>query len=261
MAEEAKGYSDIAGSILVLLQNHPSGLDIHELRHFLKNRGPQQHLDRRLRELDPHFVISRMRVGRRSVYKYEGIRPAGEWDFEQISKQLRAQVLDTAKGRCQMCGKTIKQDGVRMHIDHKIPRSWGGKTEIENLWAICSVCNEGKRDYYATFSPELMEKILAFPGVHNRIAHLLNAMSRNWVDRDLIEFVANFDDFQEDWQKRLRELRYLGFNIETKREKKGRRTLSFYRLQNWIPFTEDLGIMAKRYEANRASKRKGSEEA
>lgn len=84
-----------------------------------------------------------------------------------------------------MCGKTVKEDGIKLHIDHKIPRSWGGDTSPENLWAICSACNEGKRNYYATFSSELMEQILVHKGVHNRIAHLLKSKKGEWVDSEL----------------------------------------------------------------------------
>jgi len=250
MASTSPNLPKLAKEIRDLLQAHPEGLDIHELRSIL-GIELQQHLDRRLRQLYPLYIIRRVRKGPRTVYYFEGERPPGTWDYENVPKQLRAQVLDAAKGRCQMCGKTIADDQIKLHADHKIPRSWGGATKLENLWAICSACNEGKRDFYATFDPSLMKDVLKHNGVHTRIARLLKLKINEWVDCDLIDFVANFDDYQDDWRKRLRELRYLGFEIDMKREKVGQRHLSFYRLKEWVTVHGDIGKLAKRYERER----------
>ena len=129
------------------LSEHPEGLDIKEIRELLPI-GPDehQHLDRRVRDLDPYYVIERRRRGRRTVYVLRGLRPKGEWDYDVISKDLRAKILLEADGGCQMCGRTIKQDRIRLHVDHKVPRSQGGPTVAENLWAVCSACNEGMGD-------------------------------------------------------------------------------------------------------------------
>jgi 5-methylcytosine-specific restriction endonuclease McrA len=71
--------------------------------------------------------------------------------FERgISKELRALVLDRNGFTCQMCGATAgephpydKNRKTRLHIGHIIDKSMGGKDELGNLRAICSVCNEG----------------------------------------------------------------------------------------------------------------------
>ncbi len=132
-----------------------------------------------------------------------GERPPGEWDYEKISKQVRAKILQRDGSSCQMCGRTPKEDPVKLHIDHKIPQSWGGKTEEENLWTLCSACNEGKKNYFTSFDPELMQEVLGYKSVHARIANLLRLQEKKWVDSDLLEFVANFDDYQTDWRKRF----------------------------------------------------------
>ncbi|OLD62964.1 MAG: hypothetical protein AUI47_10705 [Acidobacteria bacterium 13_1_40CM_2_68_5] len=56
---------------------------------------------------------------------------------------LRYQVLEQARGRCANCGNGIR-DGVRLHVDHIVPYSLGGKTQQSNLQALCEKCNIGK---------------------------------------------------------------------------------------------------------------------
>ena len=241
--------------ILEILQKHPEGLDIDQIRELGTIDG-QQHLDRRMRDLDPLFVIERTRIGKRTVYRLVGERAAGEYDYDIISKTIRAKILTRDGRRCRMCGKTVDQDQIKLHVDHKIPREWGGLTAEENLWALCSGCNEGKRNYFASFDPELMQSILTHESVHRRLAELLHANTGKWIDCDILEFVANFADYQTDWRKRLRELRYFGLDIVSKNTKVGRRTVSNYCLNNWVDLPDDLSEAACYFEAERAKENK-----
>ncbi len=71
--------------------------------------------------------------------------------FERnISKELRAFVLDRNGFTCQMCGAVAGEPHpydqsrkTRLHIGHIVDKSQGGEDEPSNLRAICSVCNEG----------------------------------------------------------------------------------------------------------------------
>jgi len=61
----------------------------------------------------------------------------------KMSESLRYDVLKRDNYKCQICGMTAK-DGAKLQVDHIIPVSKGGKTEISNLQTLCSRCNIGK---------------------------------------------------------------------------------------------------------------------
>jgi len=65
-------------------------------------------------------------------------------DAKPISGSLRYDVLARAKGRCEACGILAEQRA--LDVDHIIPRNKGGKTELNNLQALCYKCNSEKRD-------------------------------------------------------------------------------------------------------------------
>lgn len=63
--------------------------------------------------------------------------------------KLRFMVLRRDSFTCQYCGRCVK-DGIKLHIDHVIPKSKGGDLSIRNLITACFDCNEGKRDVVLT---------------------------------------------------------------------------------------------------------------
>lgn len=242
----AKALKNKAGTAagweaLQLLKAHPEGLDMSQIRQLIGNAGDQEQLSRRIRHLRKHYNIPCEKVGKRSVYFYKGEKKAVETDSGAISGKQRARILDLAKGRCQMCGKTVADDGIKLQIDHKVPQTWGGLTVDENLWAICVQCNHGKRDHFKSFDADEMSALLALESVHERIAQLLKLHIGEPVDSNVIEFVANATERQEDWQKRLRDLRYpvIGLKIKSGRYKTSEGFWrSTYTLENW----QDLPI-------------------
>ena len=62
-----------------------------------------------------------------------------------MTDSLRYDVMQRDGFRCQLCGATAA-DGYKLHVDHIIPVSKGGKTEMGNLRTLCERCNMGKRD-------------------------------------------------------------------------------------------------------------------
>lgn len=63
----------------------------------------------------------------------------------RITVKKRYQVMHRDKFRCQLCGAR-EEDGVRLHVDHIIPISKGGTSDMDNLRTLCDKCNLGKGD-------------------------------------------------------------------------------------------------------------------
>ena len=57
---------------------------------------------------------------------------------------LRYEILQRDGFRCVKCGRSAEEDGVKLHVDHIVPISKGGKTERDNLQTLCANCNLGK---------------------------------------------------------------------------------------------------------------------
>ncbi|MBI1327449.1 MAG: hypothetical protein GC136_07375 [Alphaproteobacteria bacterium] len=66
-------------------------------------------------------------------------------DMRNVSAGLKVKVLEKDNFKCVFCGKSPTTDiGTRLHIDHIVPFSKGGKTILENLQVLCVECNLGK---------------------------------------------------------------------------------------------------------------------
>lgn len=66
---------------------------------------------------------------------------------QRVTEKLRYQVMRRDGFRCQLCGAT-QADGVKLHVDHIIPVSKGGTSDIGNLRTLCDRCNRGKGDQF-----------------------------------------------------------------------------------------------------------------
>lgn len=60
-----------------------------------------------------------------------------------MNDDIRYNVLKRDNYTCQICGVTAK-DGAKLHVDHIVPVSKGGKTVMSNLQTLCDRCNLGK---------------------------------------------------------------------------------------------------------------------
>lgn len=68
-----------------------------------------------------------------------------QYDHKPISKGQRYDVLVRDNSTCKICGNSpAKDNSCKLEIDHIIPRSKGGLTEVNNLQTLCKDCNRGK---------------------------------------------------------------------------------------------------------------------
>jgi len=173
---------------------------------------------------------------------------------DAISGRVRAEVLHAARGRCQMCGRSVEKYDLELQVDHKIPQDWGGTNDRENLWALCKQCNHGKKNLFSS-QDDKVKQVLGYESVHVRIGELLKLNFGEPVPSYLIDFVASRDD----WPKRTRELRYLGWNIEVSKKKQpSGRVKSFYTLKKFNEWPENPSLWIQEYERQRAIKNRGS---
>lgn len=223
----------------LLWENQSQAFTMREIRERLAEIGTQEQLDRRRRELNRYFEIEHVREGIETSYRLVGVKARSVEADAGISERDRAAVL--RHGRCAMCGRTPLDDSVRLQVDHRIPKEWGGSDALENLQPLCEECNRGKKNFFASYN-EFADEIraaVAHESVHLRIGELLKAFGDRPVRSDIIGMVASLPgDYQEDWQKRLRELRTLGWTITTSRRKEDGRSVSYYALGRWEPWPE-----------------------
>lgn len=239
-----------------LLKQHPEGLTFPEIREKLELQpGEQGQLDRRKRDLYDFYEIERVRDGNRHLYIYR--RELAEPRSRSISNTDRAAVLTHANGRCALCGQDRDKHGIALVVDHRVPKDWGGSNDRENLQALCEECNAGKKNYFASFDVEEMRRVMAFDSPHMRIGELLKLHLNEPVPAWLIEFVARD---QKDWPKRTRDLRYLGWNIETIKKKsfENGRIEASYILRSFTEWPENPTKSIRAYEAERAKRNRKS---
>jgi 5-methylcytosine-specific restriction endonuclease McrA len=248
----ASNPGNIHRQMAELLRQNPDGLSSGQIRAKLGIAAEEQaQLDRRRRELRRWFVIEKVKKGNELVYRLVGEREKPIW-ADNVGLRLRASVLGRAHGRCQMCGRTVQAHGIALVVDHKIPKDWGGSsTDEDNLWALCEDCNAGKKSHFSSQNQGVMRAVMHHKSVHVRIGELLKLNLKKPIPSALIELVAG----QEDWRKRTRELRYLGWEIEATRKKlPSGKVESYYTLNKFTDWPDDPSSWIRDYERKRAQR-------
>ena len=222
----------------LLFSRRGQPITMPEIRTILHLEGQQEHLDRRVRDLYGAFEISRVKRGNETTYELIGRTDKLNQTGGHISKTVRAYVLRAQL--CAQCGRTPLEDGVKLHVDHILPQAWGGTDDPENLQPLCSECNEGKKNYYSSFNEyaDQIQLAATYAEPHRRMGELLKAFNGTPVPSELLEVVANSQQYQDDWQKRLRELREIGWRYRFEKRKEGNRFKTYYILEHFEPWPE-----------------------
>jgi hypothetical protein len=219
--------------------------------------------DRALRSLRTHFDIAtviRNGVERHELRGWAAHRPSA--DRPTLSLRRRAQALEP--GICALCGKTPLRHGVVLEPGLKVPAEWGGTTDPENLWPLCEECLEGRHQYletYASYS-EQIQHAASFDEPQRRIGELLVALREEWVPSELIGVVASAQEFQGDYERRLRDLRMLGWDYKVLRKgSQGARTRVYYKLVRSAPWPESIRAALNAEEKRRSARRRAADVA
>lgn len=96
---------------------------------------------------EARFEISDLKNVLKAAEKQHDYAQSREYQRSLMTPTLRYAVLKRDQFRCQICGAS-QADGVKLEVDHIMPISKGGKTEMSNLRTLCERCNRGKRDRY-----------------------------------------------------------------------------------------------------------------
>lgn len=104
-------------------------------------KGRNSYQDRKLynlEELSVHILNAKKKREQKETKSYQR---------RIMTDSLRYDIMKRDEFHCVLCGRGA-EDGVKLHVDHIIPVSKGGKTTPDNLRTLCERCNLGKRDKY-----------------------------------------------------------------------------------------------------------------
>ncbi len=105
--------------------------------------------------------------------------------------------------RCQSCGKGVN-DGVKLHVDHKVPLEWGGANTDDNLWTLCSSCNQAKKSFFKDdFDSEVMKLVYAETSGYQKLRVLFENSPNVKFTPSILQGIAGI----RDWTRTIRDIR------------------------------------------------------
>lgn len=252
-----KEYRELYKFLYERRDNPPTMVEIQA--HADAGRGESHaQTGRRVRELRKWFLLLTVQEGRTHYYELRGWQTGPVPGNAGISAKVRGEVLSSK--RCAQCGKTPLEDGVKLEVDHKVPQSWGGTDDIDNLQPLCTQCNHDKQAFYATMDPfeDQIRAATQHMEPHRRIGELLKAFAAAGAEApsQVVGVVASMHQYQDDWPKRMRELRELGWDYTTRKETRPERVHTFYTLTKWTEWPEgDIAAEIRRREKVRKAQK------
>lgn len=105
--------------------------------------------------------------------------------------------------RCQSCGKSVN-DGVKLHVDHRVPLEWGGTNLDENLWVLCSICNQAKKAFFKDdFDPEVMKLVSKESSGYQKLLVLFKNSPNIKFTPAILQGISGI----RDWTRTIRNIR------------------------------------------------------
>ncbi len=94
-----------------------------------------------------HKKAKRKQAREKRRLEYQDRRMANDAEHAKVTRAMRYDVLRRDNFHCVRCGRG-REDGVKLHVDHIVPVSRGGKTAMSDLQTLCEDCNCGKGNRY-----------------------------------------------------------------------------------------------------------------
>ena len=89
----------------------------------------------------------------------------------RIPAELRRQIREDAGHRCGYCRISEIVSGTELVVDHILPESSGGATVRENLWLVCTRCNQFKGSKAHAIDPQT-----------GKVVPLFNPRTQVWAE-------------------------------------------------------------------------------
>lgn len=185
---------------------------------FIKNEGPgkikrvefEKLIDsttwpRALRQLRSDGIINYEYDRSLNIYNITSI---GEYSSttnrSQINDKVRFRILNRDNYTCQTCGKTPTKDGIKLHIDHRVPVDMGGSNNDENLWTMCAQCNEGKKNFIKDeLESDVMKKVYKEKSGYKRLLVLFINSPNIYFEPSTLQGISKI----RDWTRTIRDIR------------------------------------------------------
>ncbi len=138
----AKRYSQpgqIHLQIIEVMKRFPSGVSAGQIRQELEKEGLKPEdltdLDRPIQELDNWFMIE-------VVLRAEnaGVRTPHAAAGTCVGERLRFEVLLSARGCCQCCGRSIQAHGISLIVRPRERNACSCLEDRDDFWAVCENC-------------------------------------------------------------------------------------------------------------------------
>ncbi len=80
----------------------------------------------------------------------------GRSSSQLLRPEKRQRIYARDHFRCQWCRRHASEPGVKLTIDHLLPRALGGDNATENMFTACAKCNFKRQDRPVTFMFRLL---------------------------------------------------------------------------------------------------------
>lgn len=138
----------------------------------------------------------------RSLKKKKGVERGN------IDARTRHLVLQRDGFKCRDCGRS-PEDGVKLHVDHKIPVAWGGPSEESNLQTLCEDCNLGKKHYLSDISVAVGKNLASAKSGKEKLRIYFKANPNKTMPVLVLSAVSG----NREWTREIRFLRSEGMKI------------------------------------------------